>query len=88
MVFSEYHAQGMLARRIHDQARRLEVHYYVGHQPQLFDLSEDPGEFHDLAADSRHAAVRAALHRELLDTVDPEQVSEEALRDQERRLRA
>ena len=62
--------------------------YYVGHEPQLFDLSEDPGEFHDLAADQRHASVRASLHRELLNIADPEQVSERALRDQERRLRA
>ena len=88
VVFSEYHAQGMLQGGFMVKRGDWKYNYYVGHEPQLFDLSEDPGEFHDLAADPRCASVRAELHRELLNIVDPEQVSDRALRDQERRLRA
>ena len=57
----------------------------MGHEPQLFNLREDPGEFHDLAAAARRRPVRAALHRELLNVVNPEQVSERALRNQRER---
>ena len=85
-VFSEYHAQGMLQGGYMIRRGDWKYNYYVGHQPQLFDLNEDPGEFHDLAADPRYASVRASLHRELLNIADPEQVSKQALRDQERRL--
>ena len=87
-VFSEYHAQGMLEGGFMIKRGDWKYNYYVGHEPQLFDLRADPGEFHDLAADQRCAPVRAALHRELLNIADPEQVSEQALRDQERRFRA
>ena len=84
-VFSEYHAQGMLQGGYMIKRGDWKYNYYVCHEPQLFDLSTDPGEFHDLAADQRYAPVRAALHRELLNIADPERVSAEALRDQQRR---
>jgi choline-sulfatase len=85
VVFSEYHAQGMLQGAFMIKRGDWKYNYYVGHQPQLFDLSADPGEFHDLAADPRCATVRAALHRELLSITNPEQVSAQALSDQARR---
>ena len=85
VVFSEYHAQGMLEGGFMIKRGDWKYNYYVGHEPQLFDLSQDRGEFHDLAADPRCASVRAALHRELLTIADPEQVSAQALSDQVRR---
>ena len=87
VVFSEYHAQGMLEGGFMIRRGPWKYNYYVGHEPQLFDLREDPEEFTDLAADPRHAAVRADLHRELLAIADPERVSDRALRDQQLRNR-
>ena len=87
VVFSEYHAQGMLEGGFMIKRGPWKYNYYVGHEPQLFDLREDPEEFTDLAADPRHAAVRADLHRELLAIADPERVSDRALRDQQLRNR-
>lgn len=84
VVFSEYHAQGMLTGGFMIKRGNYKYNYYVGHEPQLYDLNDDPGEFTDLAADERHASVRAALHRALLYIVDPEQVSDQALRNQEK----
>ena len=84
VVFSEYHAQGMLEGGFMIKRGDWKYNYYVGHEPQLFDLRTDPGEFTDLAADPRHAPVRASLHRDLLDIADPEQVSEQALRNQQK----
>ena len=82
-VFSEYHAQGMLAGGFMLKRGHYKYNYYVGHEPQLFDLRTDPGEFIDLAADARYASLRAALHRELLNIADPVQVSDQALRNQQ-----
>ena len=86
-VFSEYHAQGMLEGGFMVRRGNYKYNYYVGHEPQLFDLREDPGEFTDLAADPRHAPVRADLHRELLAIANPERISDQARRDQQERRR-
>ena len=85
VVFSEYHAQGMLTGGFMIRRGDYKYNYYVGHEPQLFNLREDPGEFHDLAAAARRRPVREALHRELLNVVNPEQVSERALHNQRER---
>ena len=87
-VFSEYHAQGMLTGGFMIRRGDYKYNYYAGHAPQLFDLREDPGEFTDLAAAEGRRPLRAALHRELLRIVDPEQVSEQALRNQALRRQA
>ena len=87
VVFSASHAQGMLEGGYMIRRGDYKYNYYVGHEPQLFDLREDPGEFTDLAADPRHAPVRADLHRELLAIADPERISDQALRDQQERRR-
>ena len=39
--------------------------YYEHFRPQLFDLSADPQEFHDLGVSTDHADVRAELHERL-----------------------
>ena len=35
------------------------------HLPELYDLTTDPGELHNLAADPAHAGTRATLERQL-----------------------
>jgi arylsulfatase A-like enzyme len=42
------------------------VHWSSGHRPQLFDLANDPAEFHDLGAEATHAGVREAMRAKLL----------------------
>jgi choline-sulfatase len=83
-VFSEYHAQGMLTGGFMIKRGDYKYHYYVGHEPQLFNVREDAGEFQDLAGDERYGPMRAALHQELLNIANPEQVSDQALRNQEK----
>ncbi|MEO0653273.1 MAG: sulfatase-like hydrolase/transferase [Pseudomonadota bacterium] len=41
------------------------MHAEGGHRPMLFDLAEDPEEFHDLAKGTAHAAVTARLYDHL-----------------------
>ncbi|WP_175721190.1 alkaline phosphatase family protein [Burkholderia anthina] len=41
--------------------------HYDGFRPQLFDLSNDPGELVDLGDDAAHASVRERMHERLFD---------------------
>lgn len=82
-VFSEYHAQGMLDGVFMLKRGDWKYIYYAGdHQPQLFNVRDDPGEFRDLVQDPACADVRAELHQALLATCDPDQVDIRAKRDQ------
>ena len=46
--------------------------YYVGYQPELFDLKKDPLEEKNLAREPAHAAERVRLDQMLRQIVDPE----------------
>ena len=48
--------------------------YYHGFAPQLFNLSDDPHELDDRAADPSCHAVRDALTARVLDGWDPDHV--------------
>ncbi len=54
-------------------------------RPQLFDLREDPNEFHDLGEDPAYAAIRAEYaerlfdwmrHRRIHTTIDDRSIAE------------
>ncbi len=47
-------------------ARWKYVHWTGGYRPQLFDLQQDPQEFHDLGADGTLVGVRDAMRHRLL----------------------
>ncbi len=49
--------------------------YSHGHPVQLFDLTHDPRERHDLAADPQHAAIRDRLQERVLEDWDPHRVA-------------
>ncbi len=75
MAMSEYCVyEGWTCRMIRRDEWKLA--YYHGHAPQLFNLSDDPDETTDLAADPGLAATRDALVEELLADWDPEAVEE------------
>jgi choline-sulfatase len=83
LVFSEYHAQGMVSGGFMLKKGNWKYIYYSGgHQPQLFNLEDDPGEFNDLAGAPAAQAVRQSLHSELLKLVDPEKVDARAKQNQ------
>ena len=41
--------------------------HYEGYRPQLFNLEDDPGEWHDLGEDPAHQEIREQLHTRVLD---------------------
>ncbi|MCB0088330.1 MAG: sulfatase-like hydrolase/transferase [Caldilineaceae bacterium] len=50
--------------------------YYHGDEPQLFNLSNDPDELHDLAQSPAHQAVRQQLTARVLDGWDPDEIAQ------------
>lgn len=77
-VFSEYHSQGVHAPCF--MIRRSNYKYILvhGHGSQLFDLEEDPGEWHNLSGNPAHAAVEEDLRSLILNRFDPVRIDLEA----------
>ena len=78
-AFSEYCTDavpdwtgGMAVRHRMVRLGRWKLIDYHGYPPQLFDLENDPGEMHDLAASPAHAAVREQLQRLVREDWDPD----------------
>ena len=81
-VFSEYHAFASPSAAFMLRNGRYKLNYYVGYRPELFDLSNDPLEEHDLGTSAEHAAIRASLETELREMLDPEATDARAKADQ------
>ncbi|MBM3549129.1 MAG: DUF4976 domain-containing protein [Alphaproteobacteria bacterium] len=82
-TFSEYCTDeipawtgGMAVHQRMIRAGQWKLIYYRGYRPQLFDLSKDPRELHDLAEDPGHRDIRATLEAKLLADWDPEAIAE------------
>lgn len=64
---------------------RYKLVYALDCQPVLFDLDADPGEWNDLAGDSRHREVLETMTAALLEGWDPAGCTERCWQSQERR---
>lgn len=84
-VFAEYHAQGMTSGGFMVKLGDYKYCAYPGHDPQLFQVRNDPLERHDLAGEPEWAEVRARMDGELRRFVDPIAVDQRARADQSRR---
>ena len=87
-VFSEYHAVGSQAASYMLRDRRYKYVYYVGAPPQLFDLTEDPLEIHDLAGSPEFLSLLEKSERCLREMLDPERTDARAKADQKRAVEA
>lgn len=71
--YSTYQAQDILDSEIDRsrgymlRSRRWKYVHFTGYPPQLFDLQNDPDEFHDLGQDLEHKPVCEDMHRRLLE---------------------
>jgi len=78
VVISEYHAFGSPSAGFMVRRGDLKLNHYVGFEPELFDLANDPEERSDVAADGRYATQRRSLERALFEACDPEDVDRRA----------
>lgn len=81
VVFSEYHAIGAVSGAFMIRKSHWKYNYYVGFEPELFNLQEDPEETVNVAAS--HSDIVALLHAELLRICDPNVVDQLAHTDQQ-----
>ena len=72
-VLSEYHAVGSVSAGYRLANARQAYHHYVGFEPELFDLVNDPQETRNLARDPQYAADLARWEQHLRTVLDPEQ---------------
>lgn len=77
VVFSEYHLEKVWAPCFMVRRGRFKYIYIHGHDRQLFDLDDDPGEWRSLAGDPAHREVESELHSLLLGRFDPQRLAEE-----------
>ena len=81
-VFSEYHAVGSNTAGYMLRDARWKYHHYVRHEPELFDLANDPEETTNLAARADHRDMLQDMERELRAICDPDEVDRQAKADQ------
>jgi len=82
LVFSEYHAVGSNSAAYMLRNGRWKYHHYVRHEPELFDLLNDPEETTNLARHPDHRDIVAQMERTQRGFCDPEQVDRQAKTDQ------
>lgn len=82
IIFSEYHAFGATNAVFMLRRGRYKYHYYVGFEPELFDLENDPEETRNLAGEPEFREIIKDLEKELRKIVDPEKVDLDAKEDQ------
>lgn len=85
-VVSDYTDMGVIAPARMLRKGRFKLVHTHGHPPQLYDLQADPLELANLAGSAQHAATLAAMREELLRGWDGEQVLQDVLASQKRRL--
>lgn len=82
VILSQYHAVGAVSAGYMLRKGRWKLNTYVGFEPELFDLLDDPEEAKNLAADMAYADVLRDLTVELHAKVDPEAANAQAFADQ------
>ena len=86
-VLSEYHGAGSYGGAFMLRMGDYKYVYYVGHQPEVFDIKSDPNELQNLANDSSFKSLVDMLDNALRSIINPESVDEAARRDQKKMLK-
>ena len=84
IVFSEYHAYGAPSGAFMLRQDQFKFNYYVGFEPELFDLQHDPLELHNLVPQKFLADRVQYFEARLRDLLDPEEIDKKAKADQAR----
>ncbi|MEL6808953.1 MAG: sulfatase-like hydrolase/transferase [Pseudomonadota bacterium] len=82
VIISQYHAVGAVSGGFMLRKGRWKLNTYIGFEPELFDLVDDPEEARNLAADPAYADVVRDLTAALNSKVDPIAANAQAFADQ------
>ena len=86
-VLSEYHGAGSYGGAFMLRMGDYKYIYYVGHQPEVFDIKSDPNELQNLANDPSFKSLVDMLDNALRSIINPESVDEAARSDQKKMLK-
>jgi choline-sulfatase len=81
--FSEYHAVGSPSAAYLVRQGRWAYHHYVGFEPELFNMTADPGQTMNVAADESYRPIREYMASRLNQMLDPELTDQRAKADQD-----
>jgi len=76
-VFSEYHSNGVYCTCFMVRRGDYKYIHIQGHQNQLFDLKNDPGEWQNLIGDPRTADLEQELKALIFEAFDPGAIEQE-----------
>lgn len=88
IAFSEYHASSSISGAYMIRKGRWKYIYYVGFEPELFDLENDPDELSDLSQKSEFIDICNELKRDLYNICDPEVMNKLAFEDQDKMIKS
>jgi choline-sulfatase len=81
--FSEYHAVGSPSAAYLVRQGQWAYHHYVGFESELFDMTADPGQSMNLAANDSYRPIREHMQALLKHMLDPVATDQRAKADQD-----
>lgn len=85
-VFGEFHSTGSCTGGFMLRWGDYKYIYYVGYHPQLFDITNDPHEMHDLIDNPKYKDIAQKLDRMLREIGNPEEINVFVKEEQEKIL--
>jgi choline-sulfatase len=79
VAFSEYHSQGSHAPCFMVRQGRFKYIYIHGYYSQLFDLENDPGEWHNLSGNPAFNEIEKSLLARVLGRFNPEWIEQDVM---------
>jgi len=81
-ILSQYHAAGAVSGAFMLRKGRWKLNWYVGFEPELFDMHADPEETKNLARLAEHSGTLNMMEAALREQIDPETANDLAFSDQ------
>lgn len=85
-AFSEYLAHGVQRPMAMLRKGQYKLNYSLGDPPELYDINEDPGEFHNLANEPMYQTICSKMETQLLAEWDPVEIEKQVRESQKARI--
>ena len=85
-AFAEYLAHGVKRPMAMLRKGRYKFNYSLGDPPELYDIVQDPGEFHNLANEPKYQTICNEMEKQLFAEWDPVEVEKQVRESQKARI--